>query len=41
MASGARVPLPEGKNVAMFMEARYEKDGRAFSLSSPTRVFEK
>ena len=33
-------PLPEGRNAAVFAEARYRAaDGREFSLSSPTRVF--
>ena len=35
------IPIPEGKNLAVFIEARYVQDGRAFSLSSPTRVFRK
>jgi PhoPQ-activated pathogenicity-related protein len=33
--------LPEGKNCAVFAEARYRVDGRDFSLSSPTQVFKK
>ena len=41
-ARGAiKVLLPEGKNCAVFAEARYVQDGRAFSLSSPTRVYKK
>ena len=40
-ATKIRAMLPEGENCAAFLEARYEKDGRAFSLSSPTRVFGK
>lgn len=34
-----RAPLPEGKNCAVFAEARYATGGREYSLSSPTRVF--
>ena len=33
------VALPEGENCAAFAETRYARDGRAFSLSSPTKVF--
>ena len=36
-----RVPLPQGKNCAVFAEARYASGDREFSLSSPTRVFPK
>lgn len=36
-----RIVLAAGKNAAMFVEARYKVDGRAFSLSSPTYVFKK
>ncbi len=35
------VTLAASKNCAVFAEARYVQDGRAFSLSSPTRVFRK
>ncbi len=35
-----RAALPEGKNAAVFVEARYKVDGREFSLSSPTSVFQ-
>ncbi len=36
-----RIALPEGKNCAVFAECRYERDGRAFSLSSPTKIYRK
>lgn len=35
------VPLTPGKNHAVFAECRYVGEGRAFSLSSPTRVYRK
>ena len=40
-AQTIRLLLPEGKNAAVFAEARYFVDGREFSLSSPTKVFRK
>lgn len=40
-AQAIRLSLPEGKNAAVFAEARYFIAGREYSLSSPTRVYRK
>jgi PhoPQ-activated pathogenicity-related protein len=32
-------PVPRGKHVAVFVEMRYNVDGRQFSLTTPVRVF--
>lgn len=40
-ATAIRTLIPEGKNVAVFAEARYKVGDHSFSLSSPTKVYRK
>lgn len=41
IATNIHALLPEGRNAAVFAEARYKIDGREFSLSSPTKIYRK
>jgi PhoPQ-activated pathogenicity-related protein len=40
-SSMLKVPLPKDQNAGVFVEYRYDINGRQFSLCSPTKVFRK